>query len=547
MPWLRARNSLARDLAMRIPDGPIFVDPLPSQVTGVDFLGLAAVNERLVALSFPGISNVTRYLRAYSAMSWMTWRFAEYLKQEAERKSMSERDIGRRFRRFREKVELLFTLGNPDHNQVAGQTRRDHLPERGRFPLEFSAFGNFKISWLDAAVYGPSLGSENGLGFLERAPGASYRPTLLGEELARGLDAVLQKSPYYNALIDVEANTGSNELVSDLGERWAVRESSAREREVYRKGLFPENAGVEGGSLRANRVAMIRLVLRAVKLHGGRATIDEVRQAIARGLTASGKGLELADCAKTQGMWSVLQLRQLQRLAHESLLRWLEGTLLNPPSTLKGRTPAALAELAAQQTAAYFDAETSDPLQLVLDRLKTPKSTPDFYIAGLSRPRLDPFRALDDLQGLADVENHTPQLPGMALYCLALCAKQAEFLTTSENRAPWLGIGGRSRLSLRSLTELFSVYRSESLSEFMRFLIESCVVGQHFAITGAKLEADKNKYRFISTDEGLRLLIRPNQITRLNVTGDRLQNAMELMADCALLSTTETSGTFALP
>jgi len=521
---------------MRLPDGPIFVAPLPSQVSGVDFLGLAAVNERLAALALPGITNITRYMRAYSAMCWLVWRFAQHMSQIAARKPISEREIAKQFRQFREKVELLFTLGNPDYTQIAGQTRRGLLPENGkRFPLEFSAFGDYKISWFDAAVYGPSLGVESGLGFIARAPGNSYRPTDLGEELAKALDELLRKSKFYDALTDIESITGSTDMIDDLAKRWTVRQSTAKERTCFRKALTPENAGAEGTNLAANRVAMIHLILAAVELLGGSASVDEVRQTVARGVSPRRKPLRMDGTEKTQAMWAVLQLRQLQRLSHESLLRWLELTLMSPPTDLKGRTPAALAELAASQAAQYFNLDPMDDLEVVLNQFEAPKDTPDFYLAGLSSKRLDPFEWLGIIQSLRNVETDTARLPGAALAGLVISAKQASFLTLSERHAPFLSIGRAGRLSLQSLVGIFASYQNATVSEFIRFLVESCVIGQHFKTTNAKLEPNKNKYRFIRTDEGLRLLIRESQVTRLNVTGDRLDNAMELMVDCGLL------------
>lgn len=530
---------------MRIPDSAIFLDPLPSLVTGVDFLGLAALNERLVALCLPGISNVTRYMRAYSAMSWMAWRFSEHLKKSIGGSRVSERDIQRAFRRFREKVELLFTLGNPDFSQIAGQTRRTFLPDGvQRFPLEFKAFGDYKISWLDAAVYGPSLNSDSGLGFLQRAPGIAYRPTPRGEELATALDESLRRSVYYGELADVERNTGTNAMVKDLGKRWAVRGSSAKERTAFRKAFFPDGAGEEGSSLHANRVAMLKLVIRALRALRGRGTVDEVRQTIARGADPNGRSIDLSACEKTQSVWAVLQIRQLQRLAHEALLRWLELVLLDPPADLKGLTARHLADLAGMRVAKYFKVESTAPLSTVFSKLN--KGNPrDYYLAGLARPEIDPFAILADLLGM-ESELQDQRLPGAAVYALALCCNQAKVIATKPNQERWLEAGGRSRLSLKALVDLFAAYSDSDIAIFSRVLIESCVVGQHLAVTAAKLEPGKNKYRFITTESGLRLLIRPNQVTRLAVTGDRLENAMELMMDCGLLEWDDASGRFSL-
>lgn len=472
-------------------------------------------------------------------MSWMAWRFAQYVKEQTRNAKISERELASRFRQFREKIELLFTLGNPDFPQIAGQTRRNFLDEKGkRFPLEFSAFGSYKVSWLDAAVYGPSLNAESGLGFLERAPGNSYRPTAVGEELALALDDSLQRADHYRTLCDVDNNGGSRELVEDLADRWAVRKSNAKERACFRKVFFPEEVGEEGSTLVANRVAMIRLVLEAVKAQGHGATIDQVRQSIARGITRRGKRVTVPEATRTQAMWSVLQIRQLQRLAHEALLRWVELVLLDRPEGYVGSTPAALSALAIRHASQYLDVKPSSSLEVIWDRVDKGNAS-DFYFAGLRNSDVDPFDVMERLLDMRNLTTDTPKVPGVALHALTLCAKQAEAMAEDEDKARWLTTGGRSRLALRTLIDAFQTYRDQSFGTFVQFLIESCVIGQHFAVTAAKLEANKNKYRFISTEDGLRLLIRPDQLTRLAVTGDRLANAMELMSDCGILQWTE--------
>lgn len=524
---------------MLIPDRPIFVSPLPSLVSGVDFLGLAAVNERMVARALPGISNVTRYMRVYSVMAWMAWRFSEHLKDAngPRGKGLTEAEIRRRFKAFREKVEFLFTLGNESYTNMAGASRRAYLPEgEAAFDVDFKAFGDVAVSWLDAAQYGPSLGVDNGLGLIKRTPGRSYAPTPIGVELAVALDKSLAKSAYYDSICDVHSSSVTRAMIEELASHWEARSSTSAERRHFSAAFFQVDGDEEGKrNPNANRAAMIRLVLRAVEAIGEAATVVEVREAIARGITVSGKVLDLASSELTQAVWAVLQIRQLQRLAQEAMLRWVEKSLLEPSEEPYGRTPRALADRATTLAAKFLDLSADTPLRSLCARIEAKVDGRDYYVAGLTVDEIDIFRLRERLIALAANTDDMTLIPGHAVHALLVCAGHARSLLDSERHARWLDTGDRSRISLRTLVNLVESYRDQPLRAFVHVLIETGVIGQHFNVTATKLEAGKNKFRFITVEEGLRPLIRPDQVTGLFVTGDRLENAMQLMADCGLL------------
>jgi len=205
-----------------------------------------------------------------------------------------------------------------------------------------------------------------------------------------------------------------------------------------------------------------------------------------------------------------------------------------------------LANLAAFQAAAYFHLSESEPIETVLRKLRLSDGADDYFLAGIKNPKWDPFEVLAELL-LIGKEGKNSDLPGAALSALALCAAEAKVLMSKEHHAHWLGAGGTYRLSLRALVEMFAAYRGETVGAFARFLIESCVIGQHLKVTNGKgIEPNKNKFRFMPLEEGIRLFIRPDQRTSLGVTGDRLQNAMELMTDCAVLSWDKSSAQYSV-
>lgn len=60
-------------------DRPIFTEPLAFEIAGDDPLGLAPTNERLYMAVFPGVNNVVRYIRVYSAICWSVRQIECYL------------------------------------------------------------------------------------------------------------------------------------------------------------------------------------------------------------------------------------------------------------------------------------------------------------------------------------------------------------------------------------------------------------------------------------------------------------------------------------
>lgn len=72
----------------------------------MDFLGLRQANLDLMADLIPGINNVTRYVRPFSLLCWIFWKFYK-LCDGAGFSSPSSDDV----RAFRERVEILFTWG----------------------------------------------------------------------------------------------------------------------------------------------------------------------------------------------------------------------------------------------------------------------------------------------------------------------------------------------------------------------------------------------------------------------------------------------------
>ena len=145
---------------MNSPAGPFFVAPHAESSAGVDYLGLRAINLSMMATLFPGINNVVSMVRPFSLIAWVCWKYA--IAVDASGKPASNVS----FKKFREKVEVLFVWSHVQAGDAAGLAGvQQH--DNGRPYLNFQ-FAEFRrtASLLDAVQYGPSLKSSNGLEFI---------------------------------------------------------------------------------------------------------------------------------------------------------------------------------------------------------------------------------------------------------------------------------------------------------------------------------------------------------------------------------------------
>ena len=83
--------------------GPYIVSEPPLISGGVDFLGLRQTNLDLMAEAIPGVNNVTRYVRPFSLMAWITWKYRDLVA------GIPRAAHDKMFPGFRERAETLFT------------------------------------------------------------------------------------------------------------------------------------------------------------------------------------------------------------------------------------------------------------------------------------------------------------------------------------------------------------------------------------------------------------------------------------------------------
>jgi hypothetical protein len=278
-------------------DGPRFVSAYRPNKGGVDFLGLRQVNLAMMALCLPGINNVTRYIRPFSLLSWIYWKF--YVLSEAKSQRVTDKDL----RAWKEKVETLFTWGHKVNN-VGGVPGTDSKPPgKGRVPLDFAAWKrNAQNTSLMAAVqYGPAAKTYDGLGFLEPIGRGFFQTRGLGVELAQALDVGLRR---FELLRSVESASANAKQAERIFSAWSVRDPSTTERRVFKRAFFDSSKIGETSAI-GRRSTTMQLALETLRQARKPLTGDQIRIAMFRGGYSSDPKL-----TPTWLRWVVLQIRR---------------------------------------------------------------------------------------------------------------------------------------------------------------------------------------------------------------------------------------------
>lgn len=523
------------------PPTAFFPSPPQASNAGVDFLALGAVGERLIAHCLPGITNVTRYLRPYSVASWITWKFDSELKKlSGQRLPKNERTL---FKQFREKTELMFSWANK--GKVSSIGSRRSYPE-DTTPVELR-FGNPALgaennaSWFAAAAYRPSFSDTGGLGFIAAHKGV-FVPTDLGREMAKYLDVVLAShKTSYGRLSDLNELGLSRRDVDALIDGLALEHTTADERKLFRRVLYPEHLVGQIDGLHGNRATSISLMIRSLET-AGTLSEQEVRQTMTLGLTPSGAPVPLDNVISVHKVWLVLAIRQLQRVSLERLLRWFELTV--------AENEMNWCDLGIVQNAAVTQLTNENPdarVTLVGDHIDKIRSAithgggPKQVM--LEEPFLNAFILRDDFE-MQTRDDHL-SIPARGVYCLLYCVALTSLICDDEDIAALCKMGSRERVGLEWFAKYVFDRRSQSLTEFIREVIRDLIYGQHLHVAATRIEEGKNKFRFAVDDSGLRLLIGHESINRQLGTPDRIYSALCLMTECGI-TTLRADGKFCI-
>ena len=493
--------------------GPCFVRPYRPDKGGVDFLGLRQVNLDMMANCLPGINNVTWYIRPFSVVSWIYWKFHQLSEKTGSQKA-TERDL----RVWKEKVETLFTWSH-DLKEVLGIPGLSFAPPgSGAVPLDFSSWQRnaANTSLMAAVQYGPAAKTIDGLGFLLPVERSFFQAVGEGIALAEALDRNVTRRDRNALLKDLRPTKATSNQAEAMYEAWSILEPSKPERDAFRRAFFNQATVGESNAL-GRRSTTIKLILDVLARSHGRLDVAAVRSQLFLGhFTVKRSRFETPKLTAGWLRWFVLQLRQAQRLAMEGLLSWFEVRLADHGDR---DTDAIVLETlkAIKNSKVVFPFERSP--RIALARLQ--RLLPNLHDAldrAESEAYLNPLRLMEKIEEM--VGNRSDELAPYCLHTLFYCAAVSLLLQDSTGSKADLQRGSAERVSLAFWTTTVLNWCDVEMKEFLRLLFENLILSQHFAVAARRFDGRTQRLRISIEEQGLEFLADDPFVP--TVTHDRL-------------------------
>jgi hypothetical protein len=512
-----------------LPSSAFFLPSPKGENSGVDFLGLRQANLDMMAEMIPSTNNVTSYIRPFSLLCWIYWKFHALCKQ-AELQEPTSADL----KIFRERIEVLFTWGArlEDYPGIPGKRAEPPVPIGGLVPLAFSDWHRIQdsTSLIAALWYGPASKTVTGLGFLMPVPGKAgfFKCVERGVALAKALDLLLRAdNARYRELLDtLKPVSASEEDARALWTLWSPSMVSAAEQEAFQEALFSAAAIGDYRSLIGRRSSTFTLARLHLEHCPVPLTPDQVRRGMFLSQVDGGSVYEVPPVLEpTRQQWIILHMRQLQRLALETLLSWCEMQVF-----AGCKDTALMAEnFERAWNEADFPFAEVGTISEILNQLDQAYSSLDAYIEQCRAGNMaTPFNVMDQIQH--QFSERGRNLAPQCLYGLLLCASFARCFPENSSE---IRLGGASRLSLYHLRKRLLALGDTPIRETIRFIIESLVISQHFATAVNRFDGQNQRLRLAIEDTGLCSLVDDCWVP--TVTEDRLPTLLSLAAESGLL------------
>ena len=479
---------------------PAFTSPYLPRLGGVDPLGLRQINFDLMDAVLPGINNVANHIRPFTVVAW-AWRRAAICARGLGQSSISLDTL----RDFVDRIEVIYAWSQFRRKPDTDLPGREYLADLlkvtqyrfGGDPWRRRREAREDSTALSAPInYGPALKS---LGWLkpdvENTGALAVQPVAYEAISAfeREIDPFLD-NPAFSSLGDVTVTAAD---VANWGSAWAIEHPTEAERATMFECL--------GGTLAdPRRRSGVDLIISAVKYLNSSADAAVVRKALCGSPSMFVPATHLAATARA---WRVLQVRQVFRLALESLFHWVLLKLRSEPMT----TPDLVESFLAQAG----EAETNES-----------------WIADVRDDMRGPCDWLDAIRKALSSANREADLPGVIRGALAACVREAP---------PTAGSESTERLPLsRAAKEVWnSSHATPRL--LIAHILDSWVIGQHvyWSVNRGMGDARAGRRMIlrlrIALEEGGWTLTPGSAMPIPNATPDRLETALMLLHEAGAI------------
>lgn len=482
--------------------GPRIPPPQQVRFGGIDPLGLRQTNFDLMDLVFPGVNNVARHIRPFTVVSW-AWRRAGYVAAKEGREEISVALL----QDFVARIEVLYVWSQflrdrnadlPGRDVFAPLLQAEEYAFLGKEWKERQEVRRYSTALSSPINYGPSLKTLGWVVPHPSRPGVlmpSAEATAALNAFEKSIAAILPH-PAFNQF---EPITVQRAAVADWSQVWPLGLVTAAERDFMRSAL-------RGAGSPIARQQGLALVLAADERFPD-ADRDNLRRFMCDAQSNSPLGPSVVH---TSTVWNQIQVRQLFRLALESLLYWLRSVLADGPRT------------------------TSELVELFLDRSDTsaPANTTREWLRSRQSP-VGPVELIDRLNtALSDPGADNIESTVADAIALALREKDAEIDLIERN----------DRLPLSRVRREAQSWGTRRPKEFVRHILESWILAQHVYWSVGRGLADARargksilRLKIVLEEGGWTLTPSATVGSPPAPAGDRLETILSLAAESGLI------------
>lgn len=507
------------------------VDELRTDESGIDPVGLRQLNLDLMDDALPGINNVTEHVRPYTFMAWAAWKASIVAREAGNDDPAPIAELVDRYetlyawshliagRPFRGASALKRTIGR----------RADGEPFVFSGPI-WDECRRSRTSFMAPTEYGPSIKSIRYIGAESSHIAEEVMPAVLDFEARVG-----ELLPA--RLFEIDAPSVTDVEIAPFAQNLRVDAPSEIEMKVFRN-LFYDIGGHAASPRSAKRRKGTVDLVRGLLLREGPSSIDAIRRQFSRyDLPAVDDG-DTEQIAISGMILCLLQARQLQRLATEAMLLWLERLLS------EGRIGSAFQPKRSQEIVARaHDAAVAGD-----DVYASSATISDFLLAIEIEGESAGWPAASST-GTTDIASMVTALieaqrrditrvPPLAARSFAIVRAVANAF---EGRSPPDGLadaieGRPDRLPMGLMARRLEAVGDRPRSLIWKEIIESWVIGQHVHWSAVRGGDGKKRLRIGLEGDGWMRVRRSIMRGAYEPTGDRLQTMLSLAVSCGLFS-----------
>ncbi|WP_025660150.1 hypothetical protein [Rhizobium sp. IBUN] len=505
------------------------VDELRTDESGVDPVGLRQLNLDLMDDAIPGINNVTRDCRPYTFMAWAAWKATQVAAAAGLDDPAVIADLVDRYEALYAWSHLI--AGRPFRGAAALKRTIARRAKGEPFLFEgeeWEQYRKTRTSFMAPTEYGPSIKSMRYMSTDSMTIAEEVLPAIHDFDAAVG-----QLLPGF--LFALAPPSVTDEDVTPFAAGLPVDQPSAAEMQVFRQMFYEIGSRADAGSAR-RRKASLDLV-RGLLQRNGPCGADDLRRRFATRELADAEDGDIGQIGISATLLCLLQARQLQRLATEAMLLWLER-LLSEKQVRNLFQPKPSEEIISR---AHEAAQAGD------NAYAAAATVGDFLLAveiegeAFGWPAAASEKSTDVVSLLSELidaqRNDITRVPAIAARSFAIVRAVANAFA-GQPMAEGLAdaIDGRpDRLPMGLMSRRLEAIADRPLAFIWREIVESWVIGQHVHWSAVRGGDGKKRLRIGLEGDGW-MKVRRGSSGVFEPTGDRLHTMLSLGVSCGLFA-----------